>query len=249
MSNNNPDTIFIIATLDLKKYENDTLEIYTTEIYENDIDTLQVKKLEKSLTASEIWEQIESMRNIHNFNKVALYTEINLGYLGTAIVSKLTINHVKNITHDYLGIYTETNNLLNNQEKCDSLNPNNKFLSSELIPNIKSVLNCLNINQNLSNSASTDDCTILSEEKEQTNRSFLSNSASTDDRDEKKTTNHSILLSFPETVVEQSPPQNNRISFFSSIFSFAKTCINTNSIQVRPQRIREDSKNEHNIKI
>ena len=225
MSNNNPDTIFIIATLDLKKYENDTLEIYTTEIYENDIDTLQVKKLEKSLTASEIWEQIESMRNIHNFNKVALYTEINLGYLGTAIVSKLTINHVKNITHDYLGIYTETNNLLNNQEKCDSLNPNNKFLSSELIPNIKSVLNCLNINQNLSNSASTDD------------------------RDEKKTTNHSILLSFPETVVEQSPPQNNRISFFSSIFSFARTCINTNSIQVRPQRIREDSKNEHNIKI
>jgi hypothetical protein len=209
----------------LKKYENDTLEIYTTEIYENDIDTLQVKKLEKSLTASEIWEQIESMRNIHNFNKVALYTEINLGYLGTAIVSKLTINHVKNITHDYLGIYTETNNLLNNQEKCDSLNPNNKFLSSELIPNIKSVLNCLNINQNLSNSASTDD------------------------RDEKKTTNHSILLSFPETVVEQSPPQNNRISFFSSIFSFARTCINTNSIQVRPQRIREDSKNEHNIKI
>ena len=209
----------------MKKYENDTLEIYTTEIYENDIDTLQVKKLEKSLTASEIWEQIESMRNIHNFNKVALYTEINLGYLGTAIVSKLTINHVKNITHDYLGIYTETNNLLNNQEKCDSLNPNNKFLSSELIPNIKSVLNCLNINQNLSNSASTDD------------------------RDEKKTTNHSILLSFPETVVEQSPPQNNRISFFSSIFSFARTCINTNSIQVRPQRIREDSKNEHNIKI
>jgi hypothetical protein len=127
-SANNAENLFIVATIDLKKYQDNRIVIYKTTVYPKNHETQEI-------TTDELEQLIATLKKIHAIDKVAIYLEINLGHPSEIIISELTRKHL-NLKHDDRTLFTETTELLNHEE-CQVLAPNQIILSSQIFPHMK----------------------------------------------------------------------------------------------------------------